>query len=95
MQATLTDVVRPAHAMERLRTRFPDTLVLAFAPAGQPEPSPIAATPHGRSDHEVALDFVEAMRGAPAADDESALLLQACDACADDPEADLLLSGAD
>ncbi len=95
VQATLTDVVRPAHPMERLRTRFPDTLVLAFAPAGQPEPSPIAATPHGRSDHQVALDFVEAMRGAPAADDESALLLQACDACADDPEADLLLSGAD
>jgi exonuclease SbcD len=95
VQVTLTDDVRPAHPMERLRTRFPHTLVLAFAPAGQPAPSPIAATPHGRSDHQVALDFVEAMRSAPAADDESDLLLQACDACADDPDADLLLSVAD
>ncbi len=94
VQATLTDVVRPAHPMERLRTRFPDTLVLAFAPAGQPVPSPVATTPHGRGDHEVALDFVDAMRGAPATDDESALLLQACDACADDPDVDVLLSGA-
>jgi exonuclease SbcD len=95
VQATLTDVVRPAHPMERLRTRFPDTLVLAFAPAGRPEPSPVAATPHGRSDHEVALDFVDAMRGGPATADESALLLRACDACAEDPDADLLLSVAD
>lgn len=95
VQVTLTDEIRPAHPMERLRTRFPHTLVLAFAPAGRPAPSPIAATPHGRSDHHVALDFVEAMRGAPAADDESGLLLQACDTCAEDPDADLLLSMAD
>ena len=31
------------------------------------------------------------MRGAPATADESALLQTACDACADDPEADVLL----
>jgi exonuclease SbcD len=37
---------------------------------------------------------VAELRGAPASDAESALLLQACDACADDPEADVLLSGA-
>jgi DNA repair protein SbcD/Mre11 len=92
LQATLTDRVRPERPMERLRARFPHALVLSFAPAGQPVPSVVAATTRGRSDHQVTLDFVEAMRGAPAADDESALLLQACDACADDPDADMLLS---
>ena len=35
-QVTLTDDERPAKAMERLRTRFPDTLVLAFEPASGP-----------------------------------------------------------
>ncbi len=92
VQATLTDAVRPERPMERLRERFPHALVLGFAPAGEPGPSVVAAAPGGRSDHEVALDFVAAMRGGPADQDESALLLRACDACADDPEADLLLS---
>ncbi|HET7067709.1 MAG TPA: exonuclease SbcCD subunit D [Nocardioides sp.] len=92
VQATLTDAVRPERPMERLRERFPHALVLGFAPAGEPGPSVVAAAPGGRSDHEVALDFVAAMRGGPADEDESALLLRACDACADDPEADLLLS---
>ena len=31
---TLTDAQRPARAMDRLRTRFPETLVLAFEPDG-------------------------------------------------------------
>ena len=35
-QVTLTDTVRPEQPMERLRTRFPHALVLAFAPAGEP-----------------------------------------------------------
>jgi exonuclease SbcD len=33
-QVTLTDAQRPAQAMERLRVRFPDTLVLGFDPQG-------------------------------------------------------------
>ncbi|WP_426996201.1 exonuclease SbcCD subunit D [Pseudarthrobacter sp. N5] len=33
-QITLTDAQRPAQAMERLRARFPDTLVLGFDPEG-------------------------------------------------------------
>ena len=37
-------------------------------------------------------EFLVGRRGGPADEDESALLLRACDACADDPEADLLLS---
>jgi exonuclease SbcD len=36
-QITLTDKHRPAAAMERLRGRFPDTLVLNFDPADKPE----------------------------------------------------------
>lgn len=33
-QVTLTDAQRPAQAMEQLRRRFPDTLVLSFDPEG-------------------------------------------------------------
>lgn len=91
LQVTLTDPVRPDRPMERLRARFPHTLVLVFAPAGAPAPSVVAATPSGRSDHEVSLDFVEAMRGAPATDDEARLLQEACDSCAEDPDADVLV----
>jgi DNA repair protein SbcD/Mre11 len=94
VQVVLTDAVRPEQPMERLRSRFPHALVLTFAPAGGPEPGLLTAAPTGRSDHEVALDFVEEMRGAPATAAESALLLTACDACADDPDADVLLSAS-
>ena len=91
VQATLTDAVRPSQPMDRLRERFPHTLVLAFAPEGGSPGIGVPSAPGGRSDHEVSLDFVAAMRGAPATAAESALLLTACDACADDPEADLLV----
>jgi exonuclease SbcD len=92
VQATITDAVRPAQPMDRLRARFPDTLVLAFAPDGGLPGVAVPSAPGGRSDHGVALDFVEAMRGEPATDDESALLLAACDACCDDPDVDVLVS---
>ena len=94
VQATLTDAVRPDRPMERLRTRFPHALVLTFAPAGRPAPSVVAEPARGRTDHEVAIDFVESMRGAPASPDESALLQRACDGCAEDPDADVLVSVA-
>ncbi|HEX4688866.1 MAG TPA: exonuclease SbcCD subunit D [Nocardioides sp.] len=92
VQATLTDPVRPERPMERLRARFPHALVLSFAPAGDPVPSVVAEPARGRNDHQVALDFVTAMRGAPATPEESSLLLDACDGCADDPGADVLVS---
>lgn len=92
VQVTLTDAVRPERPMERLRRRFPHALVLTFAPAGDPVPSVVVARTGGRSDHQVTLDFVESLRGSPATADESSLLLQACDGCAEDPEADQLLS---
>ncbi len=90
VHATLTDDVRPMQAMERLSKRFPHALVLAFAPAhGTAVTVPGADKVVGRSDHRIALDFVEAMRGASADAAESALLLQACDACGDDRDLDL------
>jgi exonuclease SbcD len=94
VQVTLTDATRPEQPMDRLRARFPHTLVLAFAPVGGSPDLLVAAAPGGRSDHGVALDFVEAMRGSPASDDESALLLAACDACSDDPDVDVLVTAS-
>jgi exonuclease SbcD len=89
VQATLTDDLRPAQAMERLRKRFPHTLVLAFAPAGGTRAGlPTARLGAGRSDHDVTLDFMSELRGRPASEDESALLLDACDSCAPDRDLD-------
>jgi exonuclease SbcD len=87
VQATLTDPVRPVQAMARLQERFPHTVALAFAPQGAPAERRRVAL-EGRSDHAISLDFVAAVRGTPATDDESALLRDACDACCDDPDLD-------
>jgi exonuclease SbcD len=46
----------------------------------------------GRSDHEIAVDFVAAVRGLPATTEESALLRDACDACVADPDADVVVT---
>jgi exonuclease SbcD len=93
VQATLTDRTRPLQAMERLRARFPNTLVLGFEPTGGERTDvPLAAT-HGRSDHAISLEFVAELRGTPATEEESALLLAACDACCEDPEADPMVTG--
>jgi exonuclease SbcD len=91
VQATLTDAIRPAQAMSRLQERFPHTVALLFAPEG-------GGTAHhrvplaGRSDHEIAVDFVAAVRGLPATTEESALLRDACDACVADPDADVVVT---
>ena len=92
VQVTLTDDLRPQRAMEQLRHRFPHTLVVTFEPAVAPGPAAPVARPGTRTDHELSLEFVADLRGVPATEAESALLQTACDACAHDPEADLLLS---
>ena len=93
VQATLTDDTRPMQAMDRLRRRFPHALVLTFAPAHpDPHTAPAART-HGRSDHDIALDFVADLRGLPATDAESDLLRLATDACCDDRDLDTLVAG--
>jgi len=92
VHVTLTDAVRPSHAMEQLRSRFPHALVLGFEPAGEVAGSvPVAHPSARRTDHEIALDFVAELRGAPATPAEEALLAQACDACCDDLDVDTLI----
>ena len=78
LQVTLTDPSRPREPMERLRRRFPHVLVLAFAPETGSE-GPVASYAErmrGRSDLEVATDFVTHVRG-PAEPAEVALLAEA------------------
>ena len=89
VQAVVTDPVRPTQAMERLRTRFPHTLTLSFEPVGGSAANGRGSTPlTGRSDHEIALDFVADVRGTPATEAEAALLLDACDSCRHGSDAD-------
>lgn len=74
LQVTLTDPARPREPMEQLRSRFPHVLVLAFAPDGAEDRSASYATRvRGRTDIEIATDFVEHVRG-PADPAEAALL---------------------
>lgn len=89
-QAVVTDTVRPAQAKARLERRFPHLLSLAFEPEGaRPVSVPAARTGSGQSDHDVALEFVETLRGRPADGAESRLLREAVEACCGDPESDL------
>jgi exonuclease SbcD len=85
VQATLTDAVRPANAMDRLRVRFPHTITLRFAPPGA-GPAPVRPSAIGRAPHDVALDFVRHVRGEPASAAESELLRTALECCSDDPD---------
>jgi exonuclease SbcD len=92
LQITLVDDVRPLQAMDRLRERFPHTLALSYRPASTSGPV-LDHRVQGRTDREVALDFVAAVRGAPASTVEAALLGEAVDACCHDADADVLVSG--
>lgn len=85
VQATLTDSVRPAQAMDQLRARFPHAVALLFDPQGGPRADDRIPTA-GRTDHEIALDFVTHVRGAEADPAESALLQRAVESCCEDPE---------
>jgi exonuclease SbcD len=91
LQVTLTDARRPLQAMERLRARFPHTLVLTFDPEGAaPSRGPVPPRVDGRSDLDVALGFVAEVRDLEATTEEELLLKLACDACRinDDRDAD-------
>jgi exonuclease SbcD len=94
LQVTLTDDVRPERAMERLRSRFPHTLALLFEPRRPAGGDAPVRRVHGRSDHDITLDFVADLRGRPATAEEAGLLQLACDSCGDDPEVDMLLTGS-
>ncbi len=78
VEVTLTDAVRPADAMNRLRRRFPHAVALRFAPAGVPAGAngPYASRLRGLSDLQLATSFVEDVRGVPADVGEEALLAE-------------------
>ncbi|GAA3398135.1 exonuclease SbcCD subunit D [Streptomyces roseoviridis] len=66
VEATLTDPVRPADPMARLTERFPHTLSLVFEPE-RTDDDPLlsyATRLRGRSDQQIAEDFVAHVRGA-------------------------------
>jgi DNA repair protein SbcD/Mre11 len=93
VQATLTDVPRPARAMEQLRRRFPHTLVLQF-PVAATDPQAPPRPPAGQGDHAIALDFVRHVRGVPATTAEAGLLQEAIDGCCHDPDQDVLVGAS-
>ncbi len=75
-QVTLTDPVRPAGAMDRVRSRFPHALELRFAPAAAPVPvRSYAARVTERADVDVCCDFLAHVRGGRTATDEERVLL--------------------
>ncbi|HET6449569.1 MAG TPA: exonuclease SbcCD subunit D [Conexibacter sp.] len=78
VQATLTDPVRPADAMERLRRRFAHTVALAFDPQGAGAlPGDSYQRLRGLDDDELVQRFVSDTRGREADDDELTLLRDA------------------
>src|SRR4051812_37421518 len=81
IEATLTDPVRPADPMARLTERFPHTLSLAFAPDRAPEDRAVSYARRlaGRSDQQIAQDFVAHVRGAGPDEHEAAVLREAFD----------------
>jgi len=82
VQATLTDPQRPRAAMERLRVRFPHTLVVGYDPeGGSPVIPELRERVLGRSDREVLAHFFADVRSTPPSPEEAALLEAACDAC--------------
>ena len=78
VEVTLTDAVRPADAMDRLRRRFAHAVALHFAPEGvvAGAEGSYAARLRGLSDLELATSFVEDVRGVAADAGEEALLAE-------------------
>ncbi|MGW2784063.1 exonuclease SbcCD subunit D [Streptomyces populi] len=82
VEATLTDPVRPADPMARLAERFPHTLSLVFDPERPPQAPDVSYARRiaGRSEEQIAEDFVAHVRGAGPDTREQAVLRDAFDA---------------
>ncbi|MGW8668587.1 exonuclease SbcCD subunit D [Streptomyces niveus] len=78
IEATLTDPVRPADPMARLSERFPHTLSLVFDPDRGDEDivASYAQRLQGRSDQEIAEDFVAHVRGGAGPDERERTVLR-------------------
>ncbi|NKX54598.1 exonuclease SbcCD subunit D [Arthrobacter mobilis] len=84
-QITLTDNERPLRAMERLRERFPDTLVLAFEPASGPQRNTHTYSERiakAQDDLDICCGFLEHVRSRAADDAERRLLAGALEQAA-------------
>ncbi|PBC69669.1 exodeoxyribonuclease I subunit D [Streptomyces sp. TLI_235] len=82
LHITLTDPQRPINAMDRLRTRFPHTVQLTFAPEdGNPQNTATYTerTRH-RTELDIALGFVDHVRGHAPTPAEQDLLRRAVEA---------------
>ncbi|MFD7290568.1 exonuclease SbcCD subunit D [Streptomyces sp. NPDC059863] len=79
VEATLTDPVRPAEPMARLAERFPYTLSLVFDPErGDDDPlSSYAQRLAGRTDQQIAEDFIAHVRGGSGPDEPERGVLRA------------------
>ncbi|WP_369213481.1 exonuclease SbcCD subunit D [Streptomyces flavofungini] len=82
VEATLTDAVRPDDPMARLCARFPHTLSLVFDPDRSPDDPDVSYAQRlkGRSDEQIADDFVVHVRGAEPDEAERGVLSAAFDA---------------
>lgn len=81
-QVTLTDAQRPAQAMERLRVRFPDTLVLGFDPQGgaaKASKSYSSRLAEAQDDLSLCCGFLDHVRGRDADDAERLAVAAALD----------------
>ncbi|MEV0778645.1 exonuclease SbcCD subunit D [Streptomyces sp. NPDC050428] len=78
IEATLTDPVRPSDPMARLAARFPHTLSLVFDPdRGDGDlAASYAQRLEGRTDQEIAEDFVAHVRGGAGPDDRERTVLR-------------------
>jgi exonuclease SbcD len=80
---TLTDAQRPVQAMETLRSRFPDTLVLAFDPEGAEARSKTSYSTRlaeAEDDLGVCCGFLDHVRGRTAGEAEETALREALEA---------------
>ncbi|WP_329298471.1 exonuclease SbcCD subunit D [Streptomyces sp. NBC_00659] len=82
VEATLTDPVRPSDPMARLAGRFPHTLSLVFDPERSPQAPGVSYARRiaGRSEEQIAEDFVAHVRGVGPDAREQAVLQDAFDA---------------
>jgi DNA repair protein SbcD/Mre11 len=81
-QITLTDAQRPQQAMERLRARFPDTLVLGFDPQGgtaKASANYSTRLAEAKGDLDVCCGFLDHVRGRDADGAEQLALTAALD----------------
>lgn len=82
-QITITDAQRPTQAMEKLRVRFPDTLVLSFDPEGAGTRTTTSYSDRlakAQDDLGVCCGFLEHVRDRGAGEAEEAALREALDA---------------